>query len=141
MYGLILQTKNWINQTLISDNSTFAQIEWNYSHSKIGHYIHWKVYKDSEILVGKKWNKNQPVHCLVDRVFANGPGDLGSIAGHVIPKIFKMVLDIYLLNTQQYEVRIKGKVKESRDNSYCQGSPLFALDYGRQLYFTSFILQ
>ena len=35
---------------------------------------------------------------LVDRVFANGPGDLGSIPGRVILKILKMVLDTSLLN-------------------------------------------
>ena len=39
-------------------------------------------------------------------MFANGPGDLGSIPGCVIPKTFKMVLDTYLLNTQQYKVGI-----------------------------------
>ena len=33
------------------------------------------------------------------RVFANVPGDLGSIPGHVIPKTQKMVLDATLLNT------------------------------------------
>ena len=49
---------------------------------------------------------------LVGRVFANGPGDLGSIPGGVIPKTLKMVLDTYLLNTQQYKVRIKGKVEK-----------------------------
>ena len=38
---------------------------------------------------------------LVGRVFTNGPGDLGSILGRVVPKIFKMVLDTSLLNTQQ----------------------------------------
>ena len=43
------------------------------------------------------------------RVFANDPGDLGSIPGHVIPKTLKMVLDTSLLNTRQYKVRIKGK--------------------------------
>ncbi len=43
------------------------------------------------------------------RVFVNGPGDLGSIPGRVIPKILKMVLDATLLNTQHYKVRIKGK--------------------------------
>ena len=48
---------------------------------------------------------------LVGRVFANGPGDLGSIPGRFIPKIFKMVHDISLLNTLQYKVRIKGKVE------------------------------
>ena len=52
-----------------------------------------------------------------DRVFANGPGDLGSIPGHVNPKTFKMVLDISLLNTQQYKVRIKGKVEQFRERS------------------------
>ena len=43
------------------------------------------------------------------RVFANGPGDLGSIPGRVIPKTLKMVLDTTLLNTQHYKVRFKGK--------------------------------
>ena len=32
-------------------------------------------------------------------VFANGPGDLGSIPGRVITKTQKMVLDATLLNT------------------------------------------
>ena len=36
---------------------------------------------------------------LVGRVFANGPGDLGSIPGRDIPKTFKMVLDTSLFNT------------------------------------------
>ena len=44
---------------------------------------------------------------LVGRVFANGPGDRGSIPGRVIPKTLKMVLDTYLLNTQHYKVHIK----------------------------------
>ena len=52
---------------------------------------------------------------LVGRVFANGLGDLGSIPGRVIPKTLKMVLDTSLLNTQQYKVRIKGKVELSRE--------------------------
>ena len=30
---------------------------------------------------------------LVDKVFANGSGNLGPISGRVIPKTFKMVLD------------------------------------------------
>ena len=54
---------------------------------------------------------------LVGRVFANSPGDLGSIPGRVIPKILKIVLDTSLLNTQQYKVRIKGKVEQSRKRS------------------------
>ena len=46
---------------------------------------------------------------VMGRVFTNGPGDLGSIPGRVLPKTLKMVLDTSLLNTQQYKVRIKGK--------------------------------
>ena len=59
----------------------------------------------------------QPDIGLVGRVFANGPGDLGSIPGRVIPKALKMVLDASLLNTQQYKIRIKGKVEQSRVRS------------------------
>ena len=84
---------------------------------------------------------------LAVRVFANGPGDLGSIPGWVIPKTQKMVLDASLLNTQHYKVRIKGKVEPSREgvapsptswcSSYRKGSLRVTLDYGRQqLYFT-----
>ncbi len=51
------------------------------------------------------------------RVFANGLGDLGSIPGRVIPKTLKMVLDTSLLNTQQYKVRIKGKVEQSGERN------------------------
>ena len=51
----------------------------------------------------------------VGRVFANGPGDLGSIPGRVIRKILKMILDASLLNTQQYKVRIEGKVEQSKE--------------------------
>ena len=74
------------------------------------------------------------------RVFANGPEDLGSIPGRVIPKTQKMVLDASLLNTQHYKVRIKGKVEQSREGvapspSYRKGSLRVTLDYGRQLYF------
>ena len=53
----------------------------------------------------------------VGRVFANGPGDLGSILGRIISKTLKMVLDTSLLNTQQYKVRIKGKVEQFREIS------------------------
>ena len=51
------------------------------------------------------------------KVFVNDPEDLGSILGCIIPKTFKMVLDTSLLNTQQYKVRIKGKVEQSRERS------------------------
>ena len=51
------------------------------------------------------------------RVFANGPGDRGSVPGWVIPKTQKMVPDATLLNTQHYKVQIKGKVEQSRERS------------------------
>ena len=56
-------------------------------------------------------------HWPSGRVFANGPGDLRSIPGRVIPKTQKMVLDTSLLNTQHYKVRFEGKVERSRKRS------------------------
>ena len=50
----------------------------------------------------------------MSRVFTNGPEDQGSILGRDIPKTQNMVLDAALLHTQHYEVRIKGKVEQSR---------------------------
>ena len=47
------------------------------------------------------------------RVFANGPGDKGSLSFRVIPKTLKMTHDASLLNTQHYKVRIKSKVGKS----------------------------
>ena len=40
-------------------------------------------------------------------VFANGPGDLGSIPGHVISKTLKIVFDTFLLNIIRYVLRVK----------------------------------
>ena len=87
-----------------------------------------------EFITQESWRYNVSV-----RVFPNGPGDLGSIPGHVIPITFKMVLDTNLLNTQLYKVRIKGKFKQPRENSSAlpytsvnwKGSLLIALDEGR----------
>ena len=50
-------------------------------------------------------------------MYLNGPGDLGTILGHVIPKALKMVLDTSLRNTQLYKVQIKGKMEQSRESS------------------------
>ena len=57
---------------------------------------------------------------LVGKVFANGPGDRGSIPVQItytkdLKK--KMILNATLLNTQHYKVRIKIKVEQSRDKS------------------------
>ena len=41
--------------------------------------------------------------------FTSGPGDRGSDPGQVISEIKKILLDASLLNTQHYNVRIKGK--------------------------------
>ena len=60
----------------------------------------------------KKW-----LICPVSRVFGSDSEDLGSIPGHIILKTLKMVLDTSLLNTQQYKVRIKDKVEQSRERS------------------------
>ena len=54
---------------------------------------------------------------LEGRMFTNGPGDRGSIPGYDIPKTLKMVHDTSLLNTQQYNVRIKSKVEQSCERS------------------------
>ena len=58
-------------------------------------------------------------------VFANGLGERGSIPGQVIPKTQKMVLDATLLNTQNYKVRIKGKVEQSGNGVVPSPTPLF----------------
>ena len=70
--------------------------------------------RSKENVYNKRFMK-LPINCVAVRVFANGPGDLGSIPGRVIPKTQKMVLDASLLNTQHYKVRIKGKVEQSRE--------------------------
>ena len=46
----------------------------------------------------------------VGRVFANGPGDVGSIPGRVIPKPIKMILDTawyLILSNIRYVSRVK----------------------------------
>ena len=54
---------------------------------------------------------------LVGRAFANVPGRPGIQSLFVILKTQKMVLDVSLLHTQHYKVRIKGKVEQSRERS------------------------
>ena len=77
------------------------------------------------------------------KVFANGPGELGSIPSRFMPKKTQIVFDAAFLNTQHYKVRIKGKVEQSRErssalptpwcSSYRKGSLQVTLDYGNQL--------
>ena len=54
---------------------------------------------------------------VVGRVFAKGPEEMGSVPSGLIPNTFKMVRDASLLNTQQYKVRIEGKVEQSMERS------------------------
>ena len=78
-------------------------------------------------------------------VFANGPGDLGSIPGRVIPKTQKWYLmpPFLTLSIIRYGSRVKwskpGKrvapFPTPRCSSYRKGSLRVTLDYGRQLYF------
>ena len=68
-------------------------------------YINIYLCKYIFVLTNLKTNSSE------SRVFANDPGDLGSIPSRVIPKTQKMVLDATFLNTQHYKVRIKGKVE------------------------------
>ena len=56
-------------------------------------------------------------------VFANSPGDLGSISGRIIPKTSKMLLDAILLKTQHYKVL--SRVKRSN-----QGKGVAPLHFG-----------
>ena len=118
-----------------------------YEHSMYVSHIRihvWLCYNSNSIPDSLMWVQVEVG--LAVRVFTNGPGDLGSIPGRVIPKTQKMVLDASLLNTQHYKVRIKGKVEPSREgvapsptswcSSYRKGILRVTLNYGRQLYFT-----
>ena len=67
---------------------------------------------------------------IVGRVFGNGPGDLGSIPGRVIPRTQKMVLEASLLNTQHYKVWIKGKVKQSKERGSALSYTSVAIEKG-----------
>ena len=81
---------------------------------------------------------------MCGRVFANGPGDWGSILRRVIPKTQKLYLIFYCLTLSiiRYVSRVKwsnvgkGVVTSPtpRCCSYWKGSFRVALDYSRQLY-------
>ena len=81
-------------------------------------------------------NKERAI-ALMSRVFANCPGDWGSIPSYIILKTREMVLAAALLNTQHYKVRIKGKVEQSREWSsalpYTSVKKLFKRDYSGHL--------
>ena len=83
------------------------------------------------------------------RVFSNGPGDLGSIPGRVIPKTLKRYLmpPCLTLSIIRYGSRVKwrnpGKGVASSPTPWCSSYRKrclrVTLDYGRQLYLLIYI--
>ena len=75
--------------------------------------------RGSGISVLAAWHDNHYYYYYYyySRVFANGPGDRGSIPGRIIRKTLNMVLDLASLNTQNYKVSIKGKVELSTERN------------------------
>ena len=76
--------------------------------------IHYIMYSMEFPAVQVLFKFYQAIGIMV-RVFANGPGDQGSIPSQVIRKTQKMVFDATLLSTKHNKVRIKGKMEESRE--------------------------
>ena len=72
----------------------------------------------------------------MSRVFANDQEDQSSTPGRVIPKTQKMVLDTALLNTQHYEVQIKGKVDQSTE--WSRAFDVVAIEKGANFNFLLF---
>ena len=78
------------------------------------------------------------------RVFVNGPGDLGSIPGRVMPKTQKwyLMLSCLTLSNIRYISRVKwsnpsrggAPSPTPRCSSYRKGSLQVTLNYGRQFY-------
>ena len=87
-----------------------------YKFYELTHGSKWKCkYKFYELTHGSKWKCKYKIYEFTHgRVFTNGPGDMGSIPGRVIPKTLKMVLDTSLLNTRQYKACIESKAEQSR---------------------------
>ena len=94
-----------------------------------------------------RWEGSFLARAVAVRVFANGPGDLGSIPGRVIPKTQKkwyLMPPCLTLSIIRYGSRVKwsnpGKGVAPFPTPWCssyrKGSLRVTLDYGRQLYFT-----
>ena len=110
---------------------------------KVNHLIYIYIY--IYIIYIQRERDNRLI-AQVGRVFANGPGDMGSIPGRVIPKKFKkwyLVPPWLTLSNIRYVSRVKwsnprkGIVTSPtpRCCSYWKGSFLVAVDYSRQFYF------
>ena len=97
--------------------------------------LHWVLSKEVSSTIFKIFGMTRPG---IEHQWSGRPG-FNPRSCHT--KDFKMVLDTFLLNTQQYKVRIKGKLEQSREgvvasptprcSSYRKRSLLVSLDYGR----------
>ena len=102
----------WIasKQIFLQDQNNFCckpipnTAEFTFMGGKIPLFIEWLLYIDSRNSIKSVWK-----HGLVGRVFANGPGDLGSIPGWVIPKTLKWYLipPCLTLSNIRYVSRVK----------------------------------
>ena len=140
IYGKILKKKSikkkilvihWMTLVYMSRLTMVYKLGRNVVIYFIGHkpallFVKYGDIEETRHIVKKSdggWEKVKLQGCfsrlivLVGRVFANDPGDRGSVPGRVIPKTLKMVIDTSLLNAQHYKVRIKGKVEQSREKS------------------------
>ena len=82
------------------------------------------------------YSKQLPLIGIMVRMFANDPGDLGSIPGRVKPKTQKLVLDASLINIRHYKVRIKGNecwytIKQSNQQIVIYKALCFDVAQGR----------
>ena len=91
----------------------------------------------------------QPISIMV-WVFTNGPGDLGSIPGRVIPKTQKIVIDAFSLNTYPWSILYNTKWNNpgkgvapsptSQCSSYWKGSFWIAFNYSWPTYIYMMII-
>ena len=102
--------KNWKNSP-----------EWSlvsYSeHSFLGDFTTQSVYIRPLHIFAYRWfiENTNPLTKWVEYLLIIRKTGVWSLV--VIPKTRKMVLDTYLLNTQHFNVRIKGKMEQSRERS------------------------
>ena len=96
------------------DNYSYCFLRIIFNYLKSYNCVQTNDYYQIEIIT---WNY------IMVRVFTNGPGDQNLILGRIIPKTQKMVLDTSLVNTQNYKVRIKAKMKQSRERSSTSSTP------------------
>ena len=118
MYIQVTETRykrTWLNSSELIGSWEFSGVvtihplrKWY--HTWLCHADWWTL---SDALVDVYNNIYIYIYMKIELSVRQWPGRPGSIPGRVIPKTLKMVLDISLLNAQQYKVRIYGKVEQS----------------------------